>query len=524
MLAAFGDVWRPGAVVTVEMSDLDRAARTGSQAQLAEALRRSDALLAALLAAVDPGRDLVVVVAPVAPGDEAELTVFAMAGPGIAPGLARSPSTRRDGYVTLPDVAPTLLEALGVPVPEAMTGTAITASGGSPVDPSERARQDARSRFRERAVVPVSVAFLLLQLVVYGATVLAFRRERSRPALHVGMLALLVFPALTFLSGPFRYDRLGVAGYATALVAAALAVALLVHVLLGRYVLVAPLAVVAATWVLLVVDAARQGAWQLDTPFGYSPITAARFAGMGNLGFALLTVTAIVLGAGLWPRWPGIGLAPEPRPERAPSALLALAGALFLTSVVVDGLPSLGADLGGVLAMVPALAVCWFVLAGRRVSWQRVALLVIVAVVVVAGFAALDLRRAEADRTHVGRFAQRVLDGDAWMILERKVMANVHVLTNPGVVLVTVLGVAAATLAWRRSAPFAEVRERVPGVRAALLGAGIGAVLGFGVNDSGIVVPGMMLAVLVPWFAHLAFALVPATPPADVRASLGASR
>ena len=231
-----------------------------------------------------------------------------------------------------------------------------------------------------------------------------------------------------------------------------------------------------------------------------------------------------MLGSGLWPRWPGIGLAPEPRPERAPNALLALAGALFVTSVVVDGLPTLGADLGGVLAMVPALAVCWFVLAGRRVSWWRVALLVVAAVVVVAGFAALDLRRAEADRTHLGRFAQRVLDGDAWMILERKVTANVDVLTHPGVVLATVLGVAAATLVWRRSAPFAEVRERVPGVGAALLGAAIGAVLGFGVNDSGIVVPGMMLAVLVPWFAHLAFALVPATPPAEVRASLGASR
>jgi hypothetical protein len=373
-------------------------------------------------------------------------------------------------------------------------------------------------------VVPVTVAFLLLQLVVYGATALAFRRGRSRPVLHVAMLAVLAFPALTFLSGPFRYDRLGVAGYAMALVVAALVVALVVHVLLGRHLLVATLAVVAATWLLLAVDAARQGAWQLDTPFGYSPITAARFAGMGNLGFALLLVTAIVIACGLWPRWPGIGLASEPRPERAPDALLAVAGALFLTSVAVDGLPSSGADLGGVLAMVPSLAVCWFALAGRRLSWQRVALLVVAAVAVVAGFAALDLRRAEADRTHLGRFAQRLLDGDAWLVLERKVMTNVHVLTNPAVVVATALGLAAATMAWRRSAPFAEVRHRVPGVHAALVGASIGAVLGFGVNDSGIAVPGMMLAVLVPWFAHLAFALVPAAPSAEVHASLGARR
>jgi hypothetical protein len=92
------------------------------------------------------------------------------------------------------------------------------------------------------------------------------------------------------------------------------------------------------------------------------------------------------------------------------------------------------------------------------------------------------------------------------------------------VVVATALGLAAATMAWRRSAPFAEVRHRVPGVHAALVGASIGAVLGFGVNDSGIAVPGMMLAVLVPWFAHLAFALVPAAPSAEVHASLGARR
>ena len=60
-----------------------------------------------LLSRVDPARDLVLVVAPAAPRDAAELTVFAIAGPGIGPGRARSATTRRDGYVTLPDVGVT---------------------------------------------------------------------------------------------------------------------------------------------------------------------------------------------------------------------------------------------------------------------------------------------------------------------------------------------------------------------------------------------------------------------------------
>jgi hypothetical protein len=110
-----------------------------------------------------------------------------------------------------------------------------------------------------------------------------------------------------------------------------------------------------------------------------------------------------------------------------------------------------------------------------------------------------------------------VLDGEAWTIIQRKSTTNLHVLLHPGVVLATVVGIGAAVVAWRRSAPFAEVRRRVPGLRALVSGGLVGAVLGFGVNDSGIVVPGMMLAVAVPWSICLAFALQPAAAAADSR-------
>ena len=137
-----------------------------------------------------------------------------------------------------------------------------------------------------------------------------------------------------------------------------------------------PLVLAGATWLLLVVDGVRGGRLQLDTPFGYSPITAARFAGMGNLGFALLMVTAIVVATGAWPLWPGVGLAPSPRPARAPNLLLWLAAAGFVVSVAVDGVPTFGADVGGVLALLPALAVTWLLLAGVRVGVTRLAVLV----------------------------------------------------------------------------------------------------------------------------------------------------
>ena len=46
-------------------------------------------------------------------------------GKGIEPGLARSPTTRRAGFVSLPDVAPTVLDAYGIDLPNSMAGTAM---------------------------------------------------------------------------------------------------------------------------------------------------------------------------------------------------------------------------------------------------------------------------------------------------------------------------------------------------------------------------------------------------------------
>ena len=111
-----------------------------ADATLVELDGPSDPALGPLLSRIDPARDLVMVVAPVAPGNAAELTTFAIAGPGIGPGRARSATTRRDGYVTLPDVGVTVLDALGVTVPDAMNGTEISSGGGAPPTAPTRPR------------------------------------------------------------------------------------------------------------------------------------------------------------------------------------------------------------------------------------------------------------------------------------------------------------------------------------------------------------------------------------------------
>jgi hypothetical protein len=476
VVTAFDQVWRQARVVLVEPN-------------------RGD--LGAILQRVDLERDLVLVVAPVAPRDAAALTVFGAAGPGIGTGLARSATTRRDGYVTLPDIGVTVLDALGVTVPEAMNGTSVTSNGGSVYDHARaRSLADANTIavFRDRTVGPVSVIYVVLQVLIYAVAIGALVTRRVRVAMGAAMAAMVVVavPAVTFLAGLVRYDRLGLTGYTLAVFGAAVVLAAGAWSLRRWHPLAPAFALIALNWLVQIVDIVTGGHLQIDTTLGYSPIVAGRFQGYGNLAFAIVAATAIVLATGLW------GEAPSPRSARDRWWLVAVV--LLAITVVADGWPTFGSDVGGVLACVPAFALVAIVLGGWKVDVRRVIAIAAGAIAVLAVFAAADLARPADQRTHLGRFVADIGNGELGVVVRRKLEANWHVLTSTAwTVVVPALIAGLVVLAVRRRGLLAEVQAKTPGLRACLLGALVLAVLGFAFNDSGIAVPAMMLGVVVPW-------------------------
>jgi hypothetical protein len=508
---AFDQAMASNDVVLVEASDAARLDRyrsfmtpTAQERADASVLDAADRLVAHVLDTVDLSRDVVVLLAPVGPSARERLTTFAIAGPGFEPGLARSASTRRAGYVTLPDIAPTVLHALGIPAPESMAGTLISSAGGGPPqqgDLEAMARADEIAGFRDRAVGPVSVAFIVFQVLVYAAALIAVTGHRHwlRPYVAVAALAVLAMPSVVFLSGLVHYDRLGIVGYTVAVFAASLALAGGVWLVARRRLFLAPSLLIGATLAVLLVDVVTGARLQINTAFGYSPIVAGRFAGYGNLAFALVAMAAIVIATTIW-------AAPRlhrPDGPRVGPPLVAAVG-LFLVVLALDGLPSFGSDVGGVLATLPAFAVTTMLLAGIGIGWRRVVGIGVVTLGAVAAFAAVDLSRPEDQRTHLGRFAQRLLDGDVGDILTRKAEANISLLTSS--VWTYVIPVALAFLGfltWRPSGFLRELQREVPGLRPCLIGALVAGVLGFALNDSGVAVPAMMFGVLLPYITWL---------------------
>jgi hypothetical protein len=493
VVAAFDAAWAASRVVLVELADQGRA----------------DAALGAILSGVDFARDLVLVVAPAAPGDAAALTVFGAAGPAIGPGLARSATTRRDGYVTLPDVGVTVLDALGIAEPESMNGTSVTSGGGRAYDHAragELADANTIAVFRDRTVGPVSVIYVAAQVVIYLLAMGALIRHRPRLAAGVAFATMVVLavPAVAFLSGLFRYDRLGLGGYTATVFAVSIALAGAAWALRRFHPLAPPLALAALNWLVQIGDIVTGGHLQLDTTFGYSPIVAGRFQGYGNLAFAIVAGTAVVLATGLW------GEAPTARTGARRDRWWLVAVAILAVTVVADGWPAFGSDVGGVLACVPAFALVAVLLGGWRINVKRVLAIGAVTVVVVAGLALADLARPDSERTHLGRFVADIGNGEAGLTLRRKVEANWHILTSSvWTLLVPLLVAGFAFVTMRRRGLLAEVQAKAPGLRACLIGSLVVAALGFALNDSGIAIPAMMIGVVVPWLLMVTMRVAP---------------
>jgi hypothetical protein len=519
------------------------------------ALEDTDEILGRIVADLPPDT-LVLVVSVVPPDEEWRLTPVVAAGAGVVAGRLHSPSTKRAGLVTLTDLAPTVLAAVGAPVPPEMTGSPLRfAPGGAHVASLTRLDRDAV--YRERIYFSVAFGFVALQALVYALAlvVLAARRRRNADPLHqllaadpgvpgatggrgstehpaspadlgsasasarwrpskewwskewwtspatavavvrVGVLAFAAFPLATFLfrAVPFA-PALGFAGIAILVAIDAAIVGLAQR---ARRHPLSPLAwIMGVTVALLVVDVATGARLQSASILGYSPHTAGRFYGLGNSAFAALAGTTLLLAA--------LHLEHAPRRREA----LATVAALFVLVLVADGAPGLGDDVGGILTLAPVFALTLMALSGRRITWRAVAAAVALTALVLGIAAGVELRRPPESRSHLGRLVADTLDGHGGLptTIARKAEANLRVLQASvwawmvPVVAAFMLGL----LVWQL-----RVDDLLPPRsprRIGVVAAVAAGVLGCAVNDSGLVVTAVVLVFVAPFLTLLALA------------------
>ena len=289
------------------------------------------------------------------------------------------------------------------------------------------------------------------------------------------------------------------------------------------------LLVAAAIPLAWLVDAAAGTPLAFNNPLGMNAVVAGRFYGVSNTAFALVAGALVVVIAGIWEVLGG--------GRRSALLVTALLGGAAL---LVDGAPQLGADVGGALTLVPTLAFLAAGLAGLHLSWRRWLAIGAATVLVVGGFAVVDLLRP-GEPTHLGRFARQVADGSAAGVLGRKAYALVGpFVTKPvmAAALACAVVIVAAALWWGRrqvrawrsgTSPYAWLTPaahrdipRVGGqesgsptrgmspsarwVTTALKSLGVLTLVAVLVNDSGVTMAGFILAAAAPALLALTLA------------------
>jgi hypothetical protein len=389
-----------------------------------------------------------------------------VAGRGYA-GLLTSDSTRTEGLVTATDLAPTILDRLGIAVPEEMNGEPIRSSGSR--DLSGLIDLERRLGVTGERRAPVVGETLLGWLIVAGLAIGLGRRPGALVALPLLALSLAYLPLVLLLTPAFE-PSLVAERLAAGLGAPALA--FLTWRLLGGWQAFAFAAL------------ATVGAYALDVIAGSilvplsipgpNPVSGSRFYGIGN---EIEAVVAALLPLGL-----GAALAGAPRAREGGPLAAVVFLAVGLAAAAAFALGRFGADVGAAIVLPAGAAVAAAVALGTRRG------VVIALLVPIAGLGALmaaDL--VLGGEAHLTRSLLEAggLD-EAGDVLERRVRLAAASFTEPSTLPFLLLALLAIGIGlWKRRELRSWFAERA--AWAGFLGAAAAAVIGTVSNDSGAV-------------------------------------
>ena len=397
------------------------------------------------------------------PPDPRGALALGIAGRGFD-GTLTSDSTRLDGYVLSTDLAPTIFERFGLPVPSEMSGEPIRAEG----DPDPEAVADLGDRLSEIGARrgPVIRASILAWLVILAIAVAASRGRLAGPSLRLLALAVIYMP-LTLLAGALLTPSTEAERLLVLLGAPALGALTLLLFPGWRAIAVA----CAATTLAYAADLVAGSPLTALSLMGPNPGLGVRFYGIGNeLEAALAPLVIVGTGAAI--------AAFRPRIEPGRAAAVFLASGLLAALVFAAG--RFGADVGAAIVFPVGAAVAAAVLVPRRLG-----LLAIVAIPLgaLALLAVVDL--ISGGGAHL---TGSVLDagglGDLADVAERRLRLSARSFERAiGSPFLPIVIVVLALAIWQRDRLLALWSE--PPLRAAFLGSAAATVVGTLANDSG---------------------------------------
>lgn len=490
-------------VTLVECSDLQRLEEFKKTSKsdvyeenFLEALTRCDKLVGKIMKDFSFEEDRVIVLSPTSPSGLTQTTLFVAAGKGIPRGFASSASTRHIGSVTLVDLAPSILDSYAISIPKEMGETLFDWQASSKSDELRKdklVKMNQGALAREDAIGPITTVLVLLAVLGILLSMIALSKGgKWEPLAKFAVFLTAFYPTATYLLKPFYLSLQIPFGLISAVLAISAVGAGLSMLILKKFgIIYAVLAVAIYNLSVHVTDILFGGNLQFNSAFGHSPIIAGRFSGFSNQAFAILSISMVLIVAMVYELC-------KTKPKKTRNQINFALLAFTVLILVIDGAPFFGSDVGGVLALVPTIFVIAMLIFEKRIGIKTIILSGLATVATLTGFALLDLARPVSKRTHLGRFAESVKNGDAGVTIERKLAASLRTFHSSSWVFIILAFLAFCIFLYaRHRLQFKLTINQYPGFRILVLSGLVIGVLGMALNDSGVSIPSMMIVILM---------------------------
>ncbi|WP_196279223.1 alkaline phosphatase family protein [Catellatospora vulcania] len=430
-------------------------------------------------------------------------------GKGWEHGYLTSATTGRAGYLQLVDLAPTALNLLNRDIPKRiMVGHPAVLADGRPADLDQATAAGTDADRRAAAARTVSAWFFwllaLVQIGLFTAVVPLLRRSYRHagptgptppPQRLVSVLEVLLTAAslalpAALITGVVPWWRFGRRGLIFGLVTAGITLLLTfvtVRLPVYRRRTLGPVGVVAAIAASVVgIDLLTGARLQLNGVAGYSALEGTRYAGIGMVGMGVFFAGVLLTS----------GTLAQLVPQRNRPLLV---GAIGAAGVLLVGIPALGADAGGAVALTAGVCLTAALCPGGWLTFKRLALAMLAGLAVTVVFALVDVRQPVDQQGSLGRFLTQLSDGTSALTLSRLGDANrIALVTSP----LTVLALVSAVFLWvvlmRPWGGLKRLYGIYPPIRAAVAGMWLASILGGLLGGAALNVMGAAAATAVP--------------------------
>lgn len=469
-----------------------------------EALLRADEFLKKLLEIIDLEDDTLIILSPSPPiGKRKPVPTFTpviVVGDGFSSGFLTSSSTKRKGIVLNKDFIPTVLSLYKFNAPSFLSGREMKSVKSSDKRLDFLVEREKRATFVDTVRGKLVLLFIVFQVFLYLLFLFyLFIRKKMGSFIWLWRLGVLLstgvplsFYLFPLFVGDWSFPWKGI--FLSFLFVLLLSLASLYFF---KKDVLSFLPISTFTFVIVLGDVCAKNPLSFDNIFGFSSLIGARFYGLGNEGLA------IFLGSFL------LSLAIFLEKVEKKKWLYPFLIFIFVLSLVIIGFPNLGADLGGTITAFCAFAVAFWWLTRRKVNWKFALIIFLLAFFFALFFSSLDFQRGSF-QTHLGKTFS-LFKSHQWkslgITLKRKAETNWRVLKYSswsylfGFFFLALIFLNYRPMGWLKS--FLQNHQ---GISVAFSSALVGGLVGFLTNDSGIVLPALIMSfflALLFWYLSL---------------------